>query len=129
MDPDIRDALGELKGDVKDGFTEVNRRIDHLVTRSEFVAEVRRLDGVDAINSEAIRAVQAALDRHLDQTTELVEATRIADAAIAEKAERGIRDLGDKISRVTKWAVGLALTGLLGAAGTAVAIFSALRAL
>lgn len=34
----------ELRSDVREGFTGINARIDTLVTRNEFNAELRRID-------------------------------------------------------------------------------------
>lgn len=42
---DVDRRFIELRGDVKDGFREVNGKLDNLVTRGEHQAEVRRLDG------------------------------------------------------------------------------------
>lgn len=44
MDEDIRGALTDIKTSVRDGFQEVNRRIDTLVTKGEHDATVQRLD-------------------------------------------------------------------------------------
>jgi hypothetical protein len=35
----------ELRTDIREGFTTINTRIDTLVTRNEFAAELRRIDG------------------------------------------------------------------------------------
>ena len=42
---DVDRRFIELRTDVKDGFREVNGKLDNLVTRGEHNAEVRRLDG------------------------------------------------------------------------------------
>lgn len=42
---DVDRRFQELRTDVKDGFREVNGKLDHLVTRGEHTAEVKRLDG------------------------------------------------------------------------------------
>lgn len=35
----------ELRTDIREGFSTINTRIDTLVTRNEFAAELRRIDG------------------------------------------------------------------------------------
>ena len=129
MDPDIKDALADIKGDLKDGFAAVNARIDHLVTRAEFVAEVRRIDSEHGNLRGQHDSLRGEFSRHLDQTTELLEATRVADAAIDARSEQRTNTLSEKIARLTKWAIGLTLTGIIGATGIVLTLIQFIRTL
>lgn len=117
MDPDTRDALAEIKLSIRDGFESVERRIDHLVTRAEFVAEVRRIDSDHGNLKGQHESLRSDFSRHLDQTTEIIEANRSADAAIAKEAKESIANVRadlhtqlDGFRAQSRWAVGIAVT-------------------
>lgn len=100
MEPDIREALADIKSSVRDGFAEVNKRIDKLVTQGEFEATVHRLDAQHG-------TLRRDFDKHEQQTQQHYKTVQEADSAI--RAEL----LGEleKIRSSTRWAIGLVIPG------------------
>lgn len=109
MDQDIRGALADIKSDVRDGFAKIDQRIDQMVTKGEFVAEVRRLD-----------AQHATLRRDFDHHDQEAPSYRKAAADKAEAVRAEVRVDLEGFRTTTRWAIALAATG----AGVVVALLS-----
>lgn len=126
MDQDIRDALADIKSSVRDGFSDTNRRIDDLVTKGEFRATIERID----IQHEALRR---DFDNHVESVPARDQLAVERDQAISRAAEArddAIRaefrsDL-DGFRTTTRWAVGLAATGVGLVSGAASLLFNIL---
>ncbi len=71
----------ELREDIREGFKSVNSRIDNLVTRNEFSAELKRID-------EKHQSHVDATSKNFDSVGEQLGA----------------------ISNTTKWAIGITVT-------------------
>ncbi|AXH47316.1 hypothetical protein SEA_EDEN_21 [Microbacterium phage Eden] len=112
MEADIREALSDIKHDVREGFSSTNRRIDDLVTRGEFSATVARLDGQH-------NTLRRAFEVHETQTEGLVDALRKADIQVLHDSKSETMQLRDEVSHqlnefrvTTRWAIGLTATGV-----------------
>ncbi|MEJ1087064.1 hypothetical protein WDU99_01890 [Microbacterium sp. Mu-80] len=100
MEPDIREALSDIKTDVRDGFKGVNERIDNMVTKGEFTATVARLDA----QHETLRRDFSAHDTEA--------ATRATQARADDQAVRAeLRTELDGFRVTTRWAIGLSVAG------------------
>jgi hypothetical protein len=71
----------ELREDIREGFKTVNARIDNLVTRNEFAAELKRIDEKH--------------ESHVEQTA---------------KNFSNVGEQLASISNTTKWAIGITVT-------------------
>lgn len=116
MDQDIREALSDIKSSVRDGFKDVNSRIDQLVTKGEFDATVKRLDAQHA-------TLRRDFDHHEAETRAHHKAVQDADAAV--RAEL----LGEleKIRSSTRWAIGLLIPAAAVIAAIVFGILNLLR--
>lgn len=68
-----------IRQDIRDKFAELNQRLDHLVTRREHEAEVRRIDSEHASLVAAHKALSDSAD---------IEHGELREALAADKAER-----------------------------------------
>lgn len=112
MDADIREALSDIKHDVREGFSNTNRRIDDLVTRGEFSATVDRLDGQH-------NTLRRAFEVHEAQTEGLVEALRKSDIQVLKDSKLETEQLRNEVGAqlnefriTTRWAIGFTATGV-----------------
>ena len=92
MEPDIREALSEIRADVRTGFDKVNKRIDSLISRGEFKATVQRIDA----QHETLRRDHDNLDR----------TAKHEHAGIRDEMHKGL----DSFSTQARWAVGIAVS-------------------
>lgn len=100
MDADIREALSDIKADVREGFKGVNERIDNMVTKGEFTATVARLD-----------AQHGTLRRDF-QSHETESAARATQARADDQAVRTeLRSELDGFRVTTRWAITLSASG------------------
>ena len=110
MDPNVRDALIDIKNSVKEGFSETNRRLDDLVTKSEFNATIQRID-------EKLVSQEKALDNH-ERQSDIYKAQAHASEEAAKKdaldAATAVRtELHAALSQLrttSRWAVGITAT-------------------
>lgn len=109
MDPDIRQALVDLKTDLRTGFSDQSNKIDQMVTRGEFVATVERLDSMLVILRRDFDGHEAEAPAHRTAAFNRVEAVR-----------REVRADMDGFRVTTRWAITLSATG----AGILVALLS-----
>ena len=100
MEQDIRVALDDIKASVKDGFAGVYKRIETLVTKDAFDANVARLDAADKYQAERL-------------------ADHIKDSEVDHARLDG--DISKLVSTL-KWAVGLAVTSAAGLVATVAGI-------
>lgn len=110
MDQDIRDALTDLRADVRTGFSDINKRIDALVSRTEFAATVERLDAQHA-------ALRKDFDTHEAASAAHVNEVRAADDLILSKAQAASAAIREELHKelegfrnTTRWAIGIAAT-------------------
>ena len=96
MEQDIRVALDDIKASVKDGFAGVYKRIETLVTKDAFDANVARLD--QAVGYQAERLSSHIKDSEVDHAR--------LDGEIS------------KLVSTLKWVVGLAVTAAAGLMAT-----------
>jgi hypothetical protein len=97
VDPDIRDALSDIKAQVREGFDAVNKRIDLLVTKGEFEATVQRLDAQHG-------TLRRDFDGHERRTEQIIKDNREADNAIRTDLFREL----EGFRTTTRWAIALA---------------------
>ncbi len=97
MDPDIREALADIKSDVRDGFKAVNERIDRLVTKGEFEATIQRIDAQHA-------TLRRDFDSHETRTEAHYTQTRTDDEAV----KRELKGELEGFRATARWALGLA---------------------
>jgi BMFP domain-containing protein YqiC len=125
MDPDIRDALADIKLDVKDGLTGIHRRIDDLVTRGEFRATVDRIDAAHGTLQRDFTAHEQKTETYMqqvrDEDNKVMDSTTKAVDAVRAEVHTALE--GYKVS--SRWAVGLAasIAGLIVAAASIVVNF------
>lgn len=110
MDQDIREALTDIKTSVREGFKDVNARIDQLVTKGEFDATVLRLDAQHA-------TLRRDFDTHEAASAAHVQEVRTADADILSKAQAASAAIREELHKelegfrnTTRWAIGIAAT-------------------
>lgn len=85
MDDDIRQSLTDIKQSLRDGFVDMNDRIDKLVTKEAFDAQITRLDQADRNQRERI----ASHEKSNDEDFQSIRST-------------------------AKWAIGICLTAAAG---------------
>lgn len=103
MDEDIRTALSELKLDLKDGFKEVNKRFDEMVTRREFEAEVRRVD-------QAHKTLRAEFDQHITSSEGIISGVRKDVEKATEDNRKEFDTEFERFKAATRWFIGLAIS-------------------
>lgn len=110
MDQDIRDALTDLRADVRTGFSDINKRIDALVSRTEFAATVERLDAQHA-------ALRKDFDAHEEASLSHVAEVRNADDIVLTKAQAMSAAIREELHKelqgfrtTTRWAIGISVT-------------------
>ena len=101
MEQDIRDALTDLKTQVRDGFAQTNQRIADLVTIGEFRATVERVDAQHA-------TLRRDFEVHKAETPSIVQASESRDEAIRQE----FRSELEGFRATTRWAVGIAATAV-----------------
>ena len=99
MDEDIRLALADIRQQVRDGFSDVSKRIDQMVTRGEHTATVERLDAQHA-------TLRRDFDAHERRTEQIIKDNRAADEAIRAEVKRELNEF----STQARWSVGIAVT-------------------
>lgn len=57
----------ELREDIRQGFKDINNRIDNLVTRNEFSAELRRIDEKHQSHVDATNATFDSQNKELEK--------------------------------------------------------------
>ncbi len=110
MDQDIRDALTDLRADVRTGFSDINKRIDALVSRTEFAATVERLDAQHSM-------LRRDFDNHEATSAAHVSEVRQADDAVLTKAQAASAAIREELHKelqgfraTTRWAIGISVT-------------------
>lgn len=61
------DQFKELREDIREGFKSVNTRIDTLVTRNEFSAELRRIDEKHQAHVDAVSTTFENQNKELEK--------------------------------------------------------------
>lgn len=100
MDEDIRAALTEIKADVKDGFKDLNGRIDGMVTKGEFNATVQRLDSEHG-------TLRRDFSSHETRSAAHEAEVRSGDQAVKTELRNELE--GFRVT--TRWAIGLSAAG------------------
>ena len=111
MDQDIREALADIKVSVRDGFKDVNARIDRLVTKGEFEATVQRLDAQHATLRRDFDAHEAASAAHVQEVREADAAVEAKATAATELVRTELHKELEGFRSTTRWAIGIAATG------------------
>lgn len=120
IDDDIRGALQDIKTDVRQGFSDVNVKIQELVTRGEFKATIERIDSEH-------NGLRREYDGHVKNAENFMQAARDADNKVVDDATKAINTVrtevhtaleGYKVS--TRWAITLSasVAGLIVAAAS-----------
>lgn len=132
IDPDVKDALSEIKGDVRDGFKEIKELISTLVTKGEFEATVARIDGDIRNTNERVFSFKNEFDQHETRTEVHMEQVRAADKQVMDKSQVAIEQVRSEMNHTlqefkvtTRWAVTVAAsaTGIIVAAASALTSF------
>lgn len=92
MDEDIREALRDLKQDLRDGFKDVNTKFDGLVTKAELAAELKGRD-------EKIEGLVKTVDDHIKSSPAMLENVRTEMDTELERFRASQR-----------WAIGISVT-------------------
>lgn len=71
VDNHLSEAINALRGDVRDGFNRVDNTVRDMVTKGEFNAEVKRIDG----EIKRVDAQNLALRDHMDAQNASLEKT------------------------------------------------------
>lgn len=92
MDEDIREALRDLKLDLREGFKDVNAKFDGLVTKAELQAELKGRD-------ERMDSITKAIDDHIRSSPAMLEGVRSEMDTELERFRSSQR-----------WAIGISVT-------------------
>lgn len=116
MDEATREALADIKKDVREGFAGIKGDIGQLVTKGEFNATVQRLDNQDRMHEQNILQLAQQFQEHQAQTQ-----INMAHVSSEDSATRKlVKEQVDEIKSSQRWAIGITVP----AVGIFVAIIS-----
>lgn len=93
VDQHLEKAIGELKDSVNRGFDEVNARLDRVVLRDTFDAELRRIDLKVEATDERLKGEVAKVGERVDRvgvTTKWAIASGLTGAGLLSGVVFGI---------------------------------------
>ena len=110
MDQDVRDGLADIKLSVRDGFSDMNKRLDDLVTKGEFKATVKRIDNELQMQHQAIsdhnKQSEEYKSRAANAESELRAAAQKDVAAVQSELHTSL----EQMRAASRWGIGIAAT-------------------
>ena len=110
MDQDVRDGLADIKLSVREGFSDMSKRLDDLVTKGEFIATVKRIDNELQMQHQAIsdhdKQNEEYKSRRANAESELRAAAQKDSAAVQSELHTSL----EQMRAASRWGIGIAAT-------------------
>lgn len=103
----LEKSISDLRDSVNEGFKEVNRKIENVVTRDLLSATVARIDSEISATNSSLESVEKNVEEKIDQLDEKIESS----------------------GQRTRWVVGLAIVGAGVVSGIVFAVIDLTRSI
>ena len=110
MDQDVRDGLADIKLSVREGFSDMTKRLDDLVTKGEFNATVKRIDNELQMQHQAISDHDKQSEEYKSRAANTESELRAAAQKDAAAVQSELHTSLEQMRAALRWGIGIAAT-------------------